>query len=107
MKPSSQTLFRACVLSVALAPLFSVAAAPPPSPPQETGIITPDVATALRQFRLWNYDTNGDLVVCLPENRATGGDCRLWTLARQAVPPGRAYVGFKLSPSSALQIYWK
>ena len=40
-----------------------------------TGIITQDIATAVRQIEDFTYDTEGYLVICVSPNRYNRGRC--------------------------------
>lgn len=87
-----------------------------------TGIITPDVATAMTYSSRFTVNTNGDMVVCVEpakydtysyECNKTGNHAKNtgWKLATSLVPAGKTYTGFKVVRASYaqtfLEIYWK
>lgn len=94
-----------------ISPIIALAGATYSPAPDNTGIVTPDVAIGLRQFEYFNNDTNGNMVVCEYENYSRGKCENGWKNVISMVPAGRKYVGFKIVNSShgyqRLQIWWK
>lgn len=83
-----------------------------------TGIVTPNIATGVLRTRQFAVDTNGNLVYCPPnfdhserKNTCTLGERNGWTLLKDAVPVGKTYVGFKSVSGyygyQYIEIYWK
>ena len=75
------------------------------------GIVTPDIATGVRTYSTFNNDSNGNMVVCLPDDTMGGGSCKEWRSIQSQVPNGKKYVGFSIIMSSStnkqLYIWWK
>ena len=89
-----------------------------------SGIVTPEVATGVLYTHAFYRNANGEMVVCLNPNEYIGkyNQCNVpdqparlqntgWTLATDSIPKGRKYVGFRLTRGSHnttfLEIYWK
>lgn len=98
-----------------LVPVIACAGSSTSSVPitENTGIVTPDIATGVRQYEYFNNDTNGNMVVC-EENKysLTRGKCDDgWKNVITMVPYGKKYVGFKIVNVSygyqRLQVWWK
>lgn len=80
--------------------------------PDQTGIITPDIAVAFIAYSRYAYNIDGSgMSVCKEEDWGMGGSCKKWTPTTQAIPSGRKYVGFKVVSGAyghrQLEIYWK
>lgn len=75
------------------------------------GIVTPDIATGMRIYSVFNNDTAGNMVVCTESDRGLGGSCNKWTRIQDVVPGNKIFVGFKIVTSSSssthIQVYWK
>ena len=75
------------------------------------GIVTPNVARGMRAFDHYNSDTNGDMVVCFYDDYSRGECKGGWKLAKNTVPAGTTYVGFRIVSRSygyrQIEIYWK
>lgn len=78
---------------------------------EDAGIVTPDVATGVREFPRYNNDTNGAMVVCRYDDYERGGGCKNWRLLPDVVPKGKTYVGFRIVSRDygyrQLELYWK
>ena len=97
-----------------LVPIISWAGSATNSAPitDNSGIVTPDIATGFRQYEHFNNDTNGNMVVCESKKYSLGGKCDDgWKNVINMVPYGRKYVGFKIVNSmygeQRLQVWWK
>jgi len=74
------------------------------------GIVTPEIATGIRVYSIFNNDTAGNMVICQAIDRGLSGKCNKWTPIQDVVPRGKQYVGFKVVPvgySTHIQVYWK
>lgn len=79
-------------------------------------IITPDVATGHRSYSSSTLSLDGDILVCPTRDwyyssdklcKDPGGNNR-WTKLKDAVPKGKTYAGYSISPSGeTIFVYWK
>jgi hypothetical protein len=97
-------------LTMVALPFFAMAGAKPGNMEDQTGIVTPDIATGFRQYTDFNNDTNGNMVICLESSygsKCPGG----WKSVSSVVPAGRTFVGIKVVNgrygSQLLQVWWK
>jgi L-rhamnose mutarotase len=80
--------------------------------PEQPGIITPDKATGMRSYSIFNNDANGEMVVCLDADDFSwrtmkcGSNNNGWKKLVDQVPHGRYYVGFRVV-NSRIEVYWK
>lgn len=96
-----------CFIALSI-PLISGVAAPSYVQPDTSGIIPPTLATGFRKYGVYHFDTNGNMVVCEPENVLIGGKCNKWEQITSKIPKGKTFVGIKHEPKSeTLQIWWK
>ena len=76
-----------------------------------TGIVTPNIATGMRQYEYFNNDTDGNMLLCEDENYSRGNCKGGWKHIESFVPSGKKYVGFRIVSRSygyrQLELYWK
>lgn len=93
----------------------AVAAKAPAPAYVSAGVLTPDIATGFLYTDRFEYDRDGDVVVCLTKydlkrDRKTCTDEQnrnKWVLMKNAIPPGRKFVGFTVVGVWDIVIYWK
>lgn len=98
------------LLIISLSPVFADAKGAIGSvEDNNSGIITPDIATGMRSYTMYTSDVTGAMVVC-PE-RTFSGNCGGWLRLEQVVPRGRTLVGFRIisgvNGARELEVYWK
>lgn len=93
-------------------PVFAMAGASSDSGniQEQTGIVTPDIATGFRQYEFFTNTTDGYMVVCDEPSRS--GKCDTgWKPVLSIVPTGRKFVGVKVVNAAGgyqrLQVWWK
>lgn len=114
------TVFLALALLVASVSAF--AGSTPKNEQEQTGIVTPEVATGMMRIYRYTYDKDMNILVC-PRGMEYEHDFRTdvakcqnekrenqWRKMENYVPVGKKFVGFKSvsqGSSHALEIYWK
>ena len=100
------------LISVWFSTVVNAATAAGYAPPEETGIVTPEIAVGVRSYEYYTHDTNGNMVVCESDNYSRNNKCDGgWKLLKDVVPGGRKFVGFKIVSRGygypRIEIYWK
>lgn len=84
-----------------------------------SGIVTPDIATDGLRTNRFSVTISGETVFCPlnatdyspRDSTCMNGKHNAWVYARQMVPPGKTYVGFKIVSGAGgytyYEIYWK
>lgn len=82
-------------------------------PYQDTGIITPNIATNLYRTQTFAISGDGELLICPRHADFSWGDTtclymkkNAYILANKIVPASKTYVGFNIT-NGTLTIYWK
>ena len=96
-------------MAMLIVPMVAIAGPKPGNMEDQTGIVTPDIATGFRQYEFFNNDTNGNMVICLESSN--GPNCPGgWKSVSSVVPAGRTFVGIKVVNVAygyqRLQVWW-